>query len=260
VVLYIPSLPTAWTLLLPTCGVLMQVYEVVTLCDLNISTGFGPESLPPRNPTFLHILRRGRVHKDNRILDKQVGVQRYKDFRLCTVFATAALLTSKLRALDTKVNFVKPAVPAHVEWWNIPMTRYTEYSQMSNCMNNVLEKSGVEFCKSTHFRTQAVQYVGSRGLTSDQMSTITMHIMEKLHSAYQPEVDKECMKVMSGFCKNDVRFVREENIEIPEAFLAVCMKPLLPHYGRYLHERLSPMGDKSTCCTTFLIQRYCRTS
>jgi Centromere DNA-binding protein complex CBF3 subunit, domain 2 len=134
------------------------------------------------------------------------------------------------------------------------MTRYTEYSQMSNAMNDVLEKSGVDFCKSTHFRTQAVQYAGSRGLTADQMATITKHILDKLRSAYAPEVDEECMKVMSGFRKNEVRFVREEHIEITPEYLAVCTKHILPHYDRYLRERSSPTGDDSTCCTTFLTE------
>jgi Centromere DNA-binding protein complex CBF3 subunit, domain 2 len=226
--------------------------RVFTLCDLNMSTGFGPESEPPRNRTLLMILRSGRVHKDNHISNKQVGVQRHKDFRLCTVFATAALVISKLRTLDTNITFLNPyGRPA---WWDIPMTRYKEYSQMSNAMNDVLQKSGVDFCKSTHFRTQAVQYAGSRGLNSDQMCAMTKHLVDKLHTAYAAEVDEECMKVMSGFRKNDVRFVREEHIEITPEYLAVCTKYLLPHYDRYLRERLSPTGDPSSCCTTFLTE------
>lgn len=175
--------------------------RIFTMCDLNISTGFGPENLPPRNRTLLLILRRGRLHKDNHVTDRQVGVQRHKDFHLCTVFGTAALVLSKLRALDTNLHFLKPMVPGRVEWWDIPLTRYTQYSQMANTMNDVLEKAGVDFCKSTHFRTQAVQYAGSRGLVSDQITTITKHVLDKLHSAYQPEVEEECMKVMSGFRK-----------------------------------------------------------
>jgi hypothetical protein len=76
---------------------------------------------------------------------------------------------------------------------------------MANTMNDVLEKANVAFCKSTHLRTQAVQYASSRGLASDQINTITKHILDKLNSAYQPEVEEECMKVMSGF--REVRFL-----------------------------------------------------
>jgi hypothetical protein len=51
--------------------------RVMRLCDLNISTGFGPEEEAPRNKTLLLVLRIGDYHKDRYGTNSQVGVQRH---------------------------------------------------------------------------------------------------------------------------------------------------------------------------------------
>ena len=68
-------------------------------------------------------------------------------------------------------------------------------------MKDVYKSTGVDSSKVTHHRSQAVQYAGSQGLTMEQVQTLTKHITNKLHISYQPEVEAECMKVMSGFKK-----------------------------------------------------------
>ena len=67
-------------------GVCGASTRAMVLCDLNLSYGFGPELFAPRNRTLLLILRKGFVHKDKHTTDKQVGVQRHRDYKQCSVF------------------------------------------------------------------------------------------------------------------------------------------------------------------------------
>jgi hypothetical protein len=73
------------------------------------------------------------------------------------------------------------------------------YEQVAHAINDVYENTGVQYAKTTHFRTQAVQYAGSNGLSMEMIQTMTKHNPSKLHSCYAPEAVRDCMKVMSGF-------------------------------------------------------------
>ena len=89
------------------------------LSDLYISVGFGPESDPPCNKTLMLILRKGQTHKDKHITNRLVGVQRHRDFRMCSVFATAMLVITILCTNPT-IDFFKP--PGKIPfWWDIPL-------------------------------------------------------------------------------------------------------------------------------------------
>ena len=88
-----------------------------TLSDLYISIGFGPEVSPPRNKTLMLILRKGNTHKDKHITNRLVGVQRHRDLRLCSVFATGMLVINILRT-HPHVDFYKP-VGNRPYWWDI---------------------------------------------------------------------------------------------------------------------------------------------
>jgi hypothetical protein len=155
------------------------------LSDLNLSSGFGPELAAPRNRTLLLVLRKGAVHKDKHTTDKQVGAQRHRDYRQCSVFATAALVIMKLRSLENRINFLRGDSTARAAWWDIPLNEYSNYSAESNAMRQVLTATGLDVLggKVTHHRTQAVQYAGSRGLQPWQVCTFTKHMTEKFHSA-----------------------------------------------------------------------------
>jgi hypothetical protein len=184
-----------------------------TLSDLNLDCASGPESLPPRNKTLIFILRKGAFCKENFATDRQVGVQRHKNFKLCAVFATASLVIMKLRSIGPSLNFfwyknqgVRP------NWWDIPLNVYENLEDESHAMRDVLKKAGVNMCgKITHHRLQAVQEAGSKDLTGEQISTMTKHITDKLHVAYLPEVNQVTMKVMSGFEKVSSDFFCSKN-------------------------------------------------
>lgn len=229
----------------------------MTLSDLNVSYGFGPELTAPRNRTLLLVLRKGTVHKDKHTTDKQVGVQRHRDYRQCSVFATAALLIMKLRSLENRIHFLRHDPNERAEWWDIPLNEFSNYSEESNAMRHVLAAAGLDLLgsKVTHHRTQAVQYAGSRGLQPWQVCTFTKHITEKFHSAYQPEVEEESMRVMSGFRKHESRFVPTEHVVFPgnqEAYLEEGINFLIPHYQRYIQEYNSQHGDRCQASTKML--------
>lgn len=230
----------------------------IFLCDLNLSYGFGPEDMPPLNKTLLIVLRKGERNKDRFTTDKQVGVQRHLDYRKCSVFITAALVILKLRKLGARIHFRRGNANEPAEWWGYPLNAYTTYSQESSDMITALTDADLldRYAKVTHHRTMMVQIAGSRGLTPYQVSTMTKHLMDKIYSAYQPEVEQETLKVMSGFKKHEARYVPTEHAQLPgnhNEYLRIGLRRLLPHYDRYLLEYHSVDGDKSTCCKKFLL-------
>jgi hypothetical protein len=239
-------------------GVRGDTTRKVVLSDLNLSNGFGPEVRPPRDCTLLLILRKG-LTKDKHNTTQQVGTQRHRDYRRCTVFATAVLVIMKLRELGSGINFYRGAPGKPASWWNISLSDYSTYSEECNAMKQVLACAGYlerYSTKVTHHRTACVQYGGSQGLTAEQISTITKHKLDKLHSAYMPEVEEETLRVMSGFRKWETRYVKTEHVVFPrerKLYLKAGTKHLLPHYDRYLREQRSPRGDTSTCADKFLM-------
>lgn len=225
------------------------------LSDLNLSRGFGPEREAPRNRTLLLILRKGKKNKDKHNTDRQVGCQRHRNYLECSIFATAVLVIMKLRNLEGTINFCHNDKKKRADWWEISLNDFQHYHTESNAMRQVLRASGVDSCKVTHHRTQAVQYAGSKGLRPDQVSSFTKHMVEKLFSAYLPEVDEETMKVMSGFRKDEPRFVKEEHVVLPgnrNQYIEECIDVLIPRYKDYVGQQKSALGDKSKCAETFL--------
>ena len=238
----------------------------IKLCDLKLVYGFGPELKAPRNATLMTILRKG-LDKTKSSTDQQVGVQPHKDFRRCAVFATAVLVVLKLRSLDKEINFLAgpPCEPAM--WWHIPLNQYSTYSEESNATRQVLVAAGLldKFAKVTHHRSMCVQYAGSQGLTSEQISTMTKHKQDKLHTAYMPDVERETLKVMSGFQKWEHRYVKTEHVKFPgrdqKVYLNLGIRFLLPRYDDYLKDYNSTLGDKSTAAENFLLHTlpyFCR--
>jgi hypothetical protein len=173
----------------------------IVLCDLTVSYGFGPDAHPPYNRTLLMVLRKGLIHKDRHDLDREVGVQRHVDYRKCAVFATGALVLTKLFDYGDNCSFLHVNKKERCDWWDIKLNNYSTYNPQAKAMLNVFKIASVCNSKLTHHRTQAVQYAGSRGLLPSQINTFTKHMLDKQHSSYQPECDEEAMKVMSGFKK-----------------------------------------------------------
>ena len=169
------------------------------LSDLYISNGYGPEDHPPRNKTLLLILRKGSIHKDKHTTCRLVGVHRHREYPLCTVFATGLIVIHILRT-HNNIHFYKPQNQRST-WWDIPVNKYTEYIHESQAMRDVLAVANVKSTKVTHHRWQAVQTAGTNGLRMEQVQTITKHVTNRLNSSYQPEVEMEVLKVMSGFKK-----------------------------------------------------------
>jgi hypothetical protein len=54
-----------------------------------------------------------------------------------------------------------------------------------NATRDILCATGVTRTKVTHHRTAALQYAGFWGLAPWQVNTMTNHMLDKQHSAYQ---------------------------------------------------------------------------
>ncbi len=179
---------------------------------MNMSRGFGVDKEGPRSRTLLLVMQRGKGHKDNFTMDKQVAVWRHVDYQLCSVFATALHLINDL-SKDFAINFLHPDKTKRAGWWDSPLIDYKTYSEESSAMKQVYDGTGVESCKLTHHRTQMVQQAGSEGMAPYQINTLTKHMLEKIHSAYQSECDKEKLKVMGSQGRDESRFVQREYLE-----------------------------------------------
>ena len=122
--------------------------------------------------------------------------------------STISLSATGMQVIDIlrtnpSIIFTKPN-HERASWWDVPLNIYNNYDEESNAMRDALKKSGVESTKVTHHRTQAVQFAGKMGLTTEQVTTLTKHITNKINVAYLPEVEEETMKVMSGFEKVNI--------------------------------------------------------
>jgi hypothetical protein len=100
----------------------------ITYCDLNLSYGFGPEETGPLARGLLLILRKGTLHKDRHETDKQVCCWRHKNYKLCSVFSTAAYVLWNLRR-HPDVNFYHEARRTErASWWDIPLIDWDQYN------------------------------------------------------------------------------------------------------------------------------------
>ena len=100
----------------------------LTLCDLNLSYGFGPERNGPLSRALLLIMRRGKIHKDRHETDKQVCCWRHKSYQLCSVFSTAAYVIWSLTQ-NADINFLHlNKKEKHASWWDIPLIDWDAYN------------------------------------------------------------------------------------------------------------------------------------
>lgn len=196
------------------------------------------------------VLRKGCIHKDNHITDKQVGWWRHRNYLLCTGFSTAANVIWDL-ANDHRIHFFHYDKTKRCPWWDKPFIGYNDYDAQKNAQEQIYRATGVSTCKVTHLRTLAVQHAGSEGLAPWQINTMTKHMLEKINSAYQSEVDKTTMKVMAGFSVKESYFVPRTLIGLPYSAESLCTM-LLPRLADWRAEADSCIGDKSTCCSKFL--------
>lgn len=165
------------------------------LCDIRLSFGFGPEESGRHARAILLIMRRGNVHKDRHETDDQVCCWRHKHYVLCSVFATALYVISSV-TLNPTLSFLHPNKKARAPWWEVPLIDWEEYSEASNSTREIYKNTGIKSCKLTHHRTAAIQHGGFEGLTPSQINTMTSHMIDKQHSAYQSVTEREVSKIL----------------------------------------------------------------
>jgi hypothetical protein len=232
------------------CGVRGASSRRFVYSDLNLSHGFGPEKEGDRNRTLMLVLRKGTAHKDKFTTDKQVGTWRHKFWELCSQFNLSLSVINDLRN-DSTVNFLHEEKDQRAPWWDKPLIEFDKPEEDSGAMKQVYRDTGVKSCKLTHHRTHAVQLAGSEGLAPWQITTMTKHMLDKLNSAYQPEMDRETAKVRSGHERDEPYFQGTSHLQAPMP-VSSLMDLLLPKYGEWCEQQQSRHGDKSSCCETFL--------
>ena len=100
-------------------------------CDLRYSDRFVHEA---DQGALLIILRRGKSNKDRHDRDRQVAYWRHRDYRVCSIFATAAYLIWNL-ARDNDINFYHADKNQQAAWWDKDFTNWNNY----NCKLNNYE-------------------------------------------------------------------------------------------------------------------------
>jgi hypothetical protein len=221
--------------------------------DLNLTRGFGPDKEGDMARVLTLILRKGRgVHKDNFTTDKQVGAWRHRNYLMCSVFNTALHVINDLRNNST-INFYHREKSKRASWWDTPLVAFEKRNEESNAITQVYKKTGVSSCKVTHHRTAAIQLAGSESLAPYQISSFTKHMLEKIHSAYMPEIDKQACKVMADFGKDEPYVVDYARVVLPKD-VAYYVNLLLPRYPVWIRQQNSRTGDKSTLASKFLYQ------
>jgi hypothetical protein len=108
----------------------------ITLCDLNMSYGFGPERNGPLSRALLLILRKGALHKDRHETDKQVCCWRHQNYKLCSVFSTAAYVIWSLTQ-NPDVSFLHMNTNERAPWWDIPLIDWDQYAGKYSVMLSV---------------------------------------------------------------------------------------------------------------------------
>jgi hypothetical protein len=98
----------------------------LTLCDLNLSHGFGPERDGPLSRALLLVLRKGGIHKDRHETDKQVCTWRHINYLLCSVFSTASYVIWSLTQ-KPDVSFFHVNKRSRAAWWDIPLIDWDAY-------------------------------------------------------------------------------------------------------------------------------------
>ena len=97
----------------------------LVLSDLNLSYAFGPDRTSKHMCCLLVVIRKEDVHKDHHDNDRQVAFWRHRDYLLCSVFATAAHILTKLQRLELK--FLQPNRRIRPNWMKIPFMDWDNY-------------------------------------------------------------------------------------------------------------------------------------
>jgi hypothetical protein len=73
-----------------------------------------------------------------------------------------------------KLDFSHPDENLRNKWWDLPLTEFTLYAQQCDRLKTVFFRANIlDYAKTTHQCTMAIQYGASRGLNSTQIGSFT---------------------------------------------------------------------------------------
>ena len=254
--------------------------------DLRMSRGYSAEDDGPLSRALLLVLRKGPIHKDRHDKDDQVAVWRHKEYKLCSVFNTAAHILSSLK-FDNNIGFLHEDKNIRAAWWDKEIIdlnnkdgTYLDFVQYDVCcrtnstnrhivfvtniffmvvvsqgndaMIHIYAATGVINSKVCHHRTAALQYGGFESLGPHQVNTLTKHKLEKQSSAYGPVAERITCKVMAGFKNGEPYHLERGQVVLPHSITMYENMLFGDKFTDWRDEADSEDGDKSTCCFSFL--------
>ena len=139
----------------------------VLISDMYVSNGFSPCG----GPCLSIILRKGDVHKSRFTTNRLVGCIRHKDYLLCAIGITAANIISLLITLGPGFSFLRPNKKLRAPFWDVALIEYNTLNEETSAMKQVYRATGVESCKVTHHRSNAVMWAAAHDQTSIRKDT-----------------------------------------------------------------------------------------
>ena len=97
-----------------------------------------------------------------------------------------------------------------------------------------------------------MEQASSRGLSADELATMSKHRGERLFDAYLTELFPEVMLVMSGHARGEPYFVPCTEIKDFPYPLEECIRRLFPRYDTWVEQQRSQNGDKHESANNFL--------
>jgi hypothetical protein len=85
--------------------------------DFRLSRGYGAEEEGALSRALLLVLRKGPIHKDRHDKDDQVAVWRHKEYKLCSIFSSAAHILTALKC-DNNICFLHENKSIRAGWWD----------------------------------------------------------------------------------------------------------------------------------------------
>jgi len=215
-----------------------------------------------------YILDKG-LHKDRHTKKRVTGAWRHKNFLHCSTGNLAFnLMVRFFSANERQINFLHPPNEPEPMWWHIKLINEWSSTQSAyDAFEELLSEADLSWEKTTHLRKLGMEYGSSRGeLETNKLSTMSKHKNGKGKVAdYETELYRAVLMVMAGFLQGFYWMPRSRlfpfnllrqhfNFPTEYACYVFLANHLFPQRPRWVQERESEFGDKSTAAANFLYE------
>ena len=210
--------------------------------------------------------RRAKVPTNFR--SKVVGFYRHKSVLQCSTSMIAMSLFTRFHQQDT-LSFVEDVAEGAdgagtwqfhtiMQRWNtLSDTADTNQSgrkSTEDAYKEVMEACQISWNKVTHLRSSGMEQASSRGLSADEIATMSKHRKERIFESYMTELFPSVMLVMAGFRKDEAYFVPRTEVDLPDE-LDNIVQLCFPKYNQWIRDWNNGQngGDTHTSTRNFLL-------